>query len=135
MGSVPDIAAFFLLVEFCHGILFFNIEPQKRSRVTKLGAQTQHRVIQRFAPPSASKQSGIACARDKCVVFSNIGQAIFPAAISIFSERAASSVGEGWGGCASRLSILFLFYFPCSANHERDWPPFKVVFSGWQPIR
>ena len=55
---------------------FFNIEPQKRSRVTKLGAQTQHRVIQRFVPPSASKQSEITCARDKCVVFHNIGQAI-----------------------------------------------------------
>ena len=26
---------------------------------------------------------------------------------------------------------LFLFFFPCSADHdERDWPPCKVVFSG-----
>ena len=23
--------------------------------------------------------------------------------------------------------LLFLF-FPCSADHEQDWPPFKVVF-------
>ena len=22
------------------------------------------------------------------------------------------------------------FYFPCSADHERDWPPCKVVFFG-----
>ena len=22
-----------------------------------------------------------------------------------------------------------------SADHERDWPPCKVVFSGWQPMR
>ena len=55
---------------------FFYIEAQKRSRVTKLGAQTQHRVVLRLVPPSASKQSEIMCARDKCVVFHNIGKAI-----------------------------------------------------------
>ena len=55
---------------------FYIIEAQKRSRVTKLGAQTQHRVVLRFVPPSASKQSEIMCARDKCVVFHNIGKAI-----------------------------------------------------------
>ena len=55
---------------------FFDIEPQKRFRLTKLGAQKQHRVIQQFVPPSASKQSEITCAREKCVVFHNIGQAI-----------------------------------------------------------
>ena len=27
-----------------------------------------------------------------------------------------------------------LFSFPCSTDHERDWPLCKVVFSGWQPI-
>ena len=41
---------------------------------------------------------------------------------------------HGWGGgYAARLFLLFSF--PCSADHERDWPPCKVVFSGWQPIR
>ena len=55
---------------------FFYIETQKRSRVTKLGAQTQHRVVLRLVPPSASEQSEIMCARDKCVVFHNIGKAI-----------------------------------------------------------
>ena len=55
---------------------FFNIEAQKRSRVTKLEAQTQHRVVLRFVPPSASKQSEIMCVRDKCVVFHNIGKAV-----------------------------------------------------------
>ena len=44
-----------------------------------------------------------------------------------------SSVGGGGGGYAARLFLLFSF--PCSADHERDWPPCKVVFSGWQPIR
>ena len=44
-----------------------------------------------------------------------------------------SSVGVGGGGYAARLFLLFSF--PCSADHERDWPPCKVVFSGWQPIR
>ena len=43
------------------------------------------------------------------------------------------SVGGGGGGYAARLFLLFSF--PCSADHERDWPPCKVVFSGWQPIR
>ena len=31
------------------------------------------------------------------------------------------------GGYAARLFFL-LFSFPCSADHERDWPPCKVVF-------
>ena len=44
-----------------------------------------------------------------------------------------SSVGGGGGGYAARLFLLFSF--PCSADHERDWPPCKVVFSGWQPLR
>ena len=48
----------------------------------------------------------------------------------IFSERAVWGAG---GGGAARLFLLFSF--PCSADHERDWPPCKVVFSGWQPIR
>ena len=36
--------------------------------------------------------------------------------------------GVGGGGGAARL-FIFLF-FPCSADHERDWPPCKVVFLG-----
>ena len=39
----------------------------------------------------------------------------------------------GGGRYAARLFLLFSF--PCSADHELDWPPCKVVFSGWQPIR
>ena len=34
----------------------------------------------------------------------------------------------GGGGYAARLFLLFSF--PCSADHERDWPPCEVVFSG-----
>ena len=34
----------------------------------------------------------------------------------------------GGGGYAARLFLLF--YFPCSADHERDWPPCKVAFFG-----
>ena len=33
--------------------------------------------------------------------------------------------GEGGGRCQT-----FFFFFPCSADHERDWPPCKVVFFG-----
>ena len=42
----------------------------------------------------------------------------------IFSERAVWGVGGG--GYAARLFLLFSF--ACSADHERDWPPCKVVF-------
>ena len=45
--------------------------------------------------------------------------------VLFFSERTAR--GGGGGGTAR----LFLFLvFPCSADHERDWPPCKVVFFG-----
>ena len=37
-------------------------------------------------------------------------------------------MGDGGGGYAARLFLLFSF--PCSADHERDWPPCKVVFFG-----
>ena len=37
-------------------------------------------------------------------------------------------VWGGGGGYAARLFLLFSF--PCSADHERDWPPCKVVFLG-----
>ena len=42
-----------------------------------------------------------------------------------FSERAARA--RGGGGDAARL---LLFSFPCSADHERDWPPCKIVVFG-----
>ena len=29
-----------------------------------------------------------------------------------------------------RCQTFFFFFFPCSADHERDWPPCKVVFFG-----
>ena len=38
--------------------------------------------------------------------------------------RTSSVQGEG----AARL--FFSFFFPCSTDHERDWPPCKVVFFG-----
>ena len=40
--------------------------------------------------------------------------------------RGANEQWGGWGGYAARLSLLF--FFPCSADHERDWRPCKVVF-------
>ena len=45
------------------------------------------------------------------------------------SERAARGGGEGGGG-GSALPDFFFSFFPCSADHERDWPPCKVVFFG-----
>ena len=73
-GSLPNLAAF--MQGRLTWIRFFNIEPQKRSPVTKLGAQAQHRVIQRFLPLYTSNKSEITCARDKCMVFNNTDQAI-----------------------------------------------------------
>ena len=79
---------------------FFDIGPQKRSRVTKFGAQTQHRVIHRFLPPSTSKQSKseieITCARDKGVVFSSIGQAISGSTVlKVYVELRCTAI-EKW---------------------------------------
>ena len=47
----------------------------------------------------------------------------------ILPERAAL------GGRAVRCQTFLFFSFSCSADHERDWLPCKVVISGWQPIR
>ena len=39
--------------------------------------------------------------------------------------------GGGGGGVRCQTSdFFFLFSFPFSANHERDWSTCKVVFSG-----
>ena len=42
--------------------------------------------------------------------------------ILFFSERAAR--GGGAGGALP--DFFFFHFFPCSADHERDWPPCKV---------
>ena len=41
-----------------------------------------------------------------------------------FSERAAR------GGGGVRCQTFSFSFFPCSADHERDWPPCKVFFFG-----
>ena len=33
--------------------------------------------------------------------------------------------GGGGGGGAARLFLLF--FFPCSADHEGDWPPILLL--------
>ena len=40
------------------------------------------------------------------------------------NEQRAGGRG-GW-----RCQTFFFSFFPCSADHERDWPPCKVVFFG-----
>ena len=47
--------------------------------------------------------------------------------VHIFSPN-EQRAGAGGGGV--RCQTFFLFFFPCSADHERDWPPCKVVFFG-----
>ena len=46
--------------------------------------------------------------------------------VILFCFLRTSSVGGERGGCVARLFLFF--FFPCSADHERDWPPRKVVF-------
>ena len=40
--------------------------------------------------------------------------------------RTSSARGGGGGRCQTFSFSLF----PCSADHERDWPPYQVVFFG-----
>ena len=45
----------------------------------------------------------------------------------LFSPNEQRARGGGGGGAAR---LLIFDFFPCSADHERDWPPCKVVFFG-----
>ena len=46
-------------------------------------------------------------------------------------QRGAGRAGGGGGGGGEgALPDFFIIFFPCSADHERDWPPCKVVFFG-----
>ena len=47
--------------------------------------------------------------------------------IFIFSPNEQRAGGGGGGVPCQTFSFSF---FPCSADHERDWPPCKVVFFG-----
>ena len=49
-----------------------------------------------------------------------------PKRFDIFSPR----LGE-----AQKVWVHLDFKKLTLSDHERDWPPCKVVFSGWQPIR
>ena len=44
----------------------------------------------------------------------------FPSEYFFFSERAA------WGGALP--DFVFLFSFPCSADHEQEWPPCNATY-------
>ena len=37
---------------------------------------------------------------------------------------------QRWEGVVGRCQTLFLLFFPCSADNERDWPLFKVCVVG-----
>ena len=78
----PCITSAFFFAGTFDVVTFFDIEPQKRSRVTKLNPQMQHRVIQWYSqsyPPLGRNSLGsqIACASDIVMVLNNIDQAIF----------------------------------------------------------
>ena len=46
--------------------------------------------------------------------------------------RTSSAGGGGQGGRGGGGALPDLYiYFPCSADHERDWPaPYKVIYFG-----
>ena len=46
----------------------------------------------------------------------------------LFYFLRTSSARRGEGGGA--LPDFCFCFFPCSADHKRDWPPCKVVFQG-----
>ena len=49
----------------------------------------------------------------------------------LFSPNEQRTGGGGGGGGGLPDFLFFIFYFfPCSADHERDWPPCKVVIFG-----
>ena len=52
---------------------------------------------------------------------------IFYFLIFIFSPNEQRA---GGGGGGVRCQTFYFYFFPCSADHERDWPPCIVVFSG-----
>ena len=52
---------------------------------------------------------------------------IFYFLIFIFSPNEQRAGGGGGGGA---LPDFYFSFFPCSADHERDWPPCKMVFFG-----
>ena len=47
-----------------------------------------------------------------------------------FFHRTSSARGGGEGEGMGGALPDFFFFFPCSADHERDWPPCKVIFFG-----
>ena len=42
------------------------------------------------------------------------------------------SVGVGGGVCCQTFNFVLFSLF---SRPRADWPPCKVIFSGWQPIR
>ena len=48
----------------------------------------------------------------------------------IFSPNEQRGGGGGGGEGGVRCQTFYFYFFPCSADHERDWPPCKVVFFG-----
>ena len=45
-------------------------------------------------------------------------------------EFIGSRISARGGGAGRAARLIFVCFFPCSADHERDWPPCKVVFFG-----
>ena len=78
-----------------------------------------------------ARRTETTCVTSTCVAPRHVMRRVILFLFLFFSPNEQRAGGGGEGGAAS----LFFFFLPCSADHKRDWPPCKVVLSGWQPMR
>ena len=84
--------------------------------------------MSRRNPCTDARRTETTCVTPTCVAPINVDSSRdFFFFFFFFSELAAR--GGGGGRCQTFSSFSFAF-FPCSADHERDWPPSRVVFFG-----
>ena len=95
----------------------------RKRRILRSDAHWPSRRVVEILNPCTDARPTETCVTPTCVAPRHVDAS--REFIFIFSERAA----WGWGGGGAALSdFVFFSFFTCSANHERDWPPFKVVF-------
>ena len=105
---------------------------QDKREATRLGNLLSHTEAQIFAKRHPLTKS--TSRRNPCTDARRTEICVAPLDASRdFFFLPTSSVGGGGGMHCQTFS--FVFSFPCSADHERDLPPCREFFSGWQPIR
>ena len=107
-------------------------ESCNRTRKRKILRSDTHWPSRR--PCTDARRTETTCVKPTCVAprYMDAPRDFLFSYFLIFSERPARGREGGGGG---RCQTFPFFFFPCSADHERDWPLCKVIFSGWQPTR